>query len=303
LRFPADCPRLAFEGGSGSEAAEVNYGFAFYGSECVRTVADGARCGWGGRLHIGKVDFALEEHAKKFGVIIYDAEILKSQAVATYRLWMDFEQIQQDALLLKSPPIADLEMHSLELKRIDPVIRLPASSRGRELWEKIEALEPGKDHFSEYEKRCTEALQYLFESDLTAWVHQNETDTLHRFDLIARVSSQNDFWQCMRDRFRAQYIVFEFKNHTKKITQVEIYSTEKYLYPNALRGVAIIFSREGPDDHAMMAAKGALRESGKLILNCSNADLRSMLLGKDDGEEPSNLLLSILDEMLMSIER
>jgi hypothetical protein len=126
---------------------------------------------------------------------------------------------------------------------------------------------------------------------------------LHRFDLIARVSSNNDFWRCLQDRFGGQYVVFEFKNHSEKITQGEIYSTEKYLFPTALRSVAIIISRQGPNDHAEVAAKGALRESGKLILNLTNADLEFMLVGKDRGEEPSNLMLRVLDEMLMTIER
>ena len=78
--------------------------------------------------------------------------------------------------------------------------------------------------------------------------------------------------------------MFEFKNYEKPITQREIYTIEKYLYEKALRKVAIIISRKGADKHAKMAARGSLRESGKLIICLSDEDLKAMLQIKKGGK-------------------
>ena len=43
--------------------------------------------------------------------------------------------------------------------------------------------------------------------------------------------------------YKSRYIVFEFKNYNDEITQNEVYSTNKYLYREALRTVAIVISR------------------------------------------------------------
>ena len=52
-------------------------------------------------------------------------------------------------------------------------------------------------------------------------------------------------------------MIFEFKNYSEKITQKEIYTTERYLYAKALRSVAIIVSANGYEENAYWAAKGS----------------------------------------------
>jgi hypothetical protein len=98
-------------------------------------------------------------------------------------------------------------------------------------------------------------------------------------------------------------VVFEFKNHTRFITQGEIYSTEKYLFVPAMRSVALIISRKGADKNAKAVMRGALRETGKLMLSLSLDDIYKMLEMKDKGDDPNTLLFELLDEMLMKLER
>jgi len=156
----------------------------------------------------------------------------------------------------------------------------------------------------EFASRCTDVLTYTFEDDLSAWRPESATDTgLHRFDLIARISSNDEFWNSLIQDFRTRYIVFEFKNYQEKIKQTQIYTTEKYLYPAAMRATAIIISRLGADENALSAARGALRESGKLILNLSLDDVRHMLQKKDAGESPTDILVEKLDSILIRLER
>ena len=98
-------------------------------------------------------------------------------------------------------------------------------------------------------------------------------------------------------------MVFEFKNYNDPITQKEIYTTEKYLYSKALRSVGIVISAHGYDENAFWAAKGCLRENGKLIMLLETEDLIEMNKMKVDQEDPSNYLLDKLDELLLELEK
>ena len=158
----------------------------------------------------------------------------------------------------------------------------------------------------EYENLCTEILKELFMDDLSVWKEQKKSnDDLYRFDLICKIRDGrvNPFWRFLEEFFNTKYIIFEFKNYKEAITQKEIYTTEKYLYAKALRSVAIILSCHGADKNAEKAMRGALRENGKLIISISNEDIIHMLEAKKNNEEPSDDLYTMLDNMLMALEK
>ena len=70
--------------------------------------------------------------------------------------------------------------------------------------------------------------------------HAAATAVAQYMDLIARLvpKETSAFWQSLAQDFRCRYIVFEFRNYTEEISQNQIYTTEKYLYPTALRPAA-----------------------------------------------------------------
>ena len=199
-----------------------------------------------------------------------------------------------------------VDQKNLESARaaLEELTSQPTETKGHKLADELLAIPPSNSGAREFEKKCTEAIHYLFGSELSIKKEQVETDDrLHRFDLIARISSNNEFWLTLQNHFRGKYVIFEFKNHEECITQREIYTTEKYLYLPAMRSVAIIISRMGPDKNASHAARGALREHGKVIINLSVQDVCKMLRMKDTGSSTSDFMISILDEMLIKIER
>ncbi|MCD2424368.1 hypothetical protein LQ567_16430 [Niabella pedocola] len=176
-------------------------------------------------------------------------------------------------------------------------------SRANDLIEKLNDIALGTD-WKQFEDHCALILKYLFEIDLSGWVKQQRTDDgLSRFDLICKINSQDDFWRTLVQAFRSRYVLFEFKNYSSPIDQGQIYTTERYLYPTALRGSAIIITRRGGHENAIAAAKGALRESGKLILLLDENDLIEMIKRKERGDSPSDYLSDILDNHLISIAR
>ena len=128
-------------------------------------------------------------------------------------------------------------------------------------------------------------------------------DSLSRYDLISRIVSVDDFWRTLVHSFNSRYILFEFKNYSDQLPASQIYSTERYLYPKALRAVSMIIARQGASQNALTAAKGALRESGKLILILNQEDIEEMVRRKDRGDSPSDYLSDKLDEHLISLSR
>lgn len=76
------------------------------------------------------------------------------------------------------------------------------------------------------------------------------------------------------------------------------------MYGTALRKVAILVSRSGYDVHALQAAKGSLRENGKLILCLTSDNLLEMAGIMTQGiDEPANVLSKILDDLLIHLEK
>ena len=105
---------------------------------------------------------------------------------------------------------------------------------------------------------------------LGLWVVQERSNNgLYRFDLCCKIKNgvNQDFFVTIQNQFNTKYIVFEFKNYEDKITQKEIYTTEKYLYAKALRSVAIIVSRKGADENALAAAKGGTYKQLNILFN------------------------------------
>lgn len=169
-------------------------------------------------------------------------------------------------------------------------------------------IEKGKkqENSQEYERLCTEILESLFANDLTLWKEQRSSNAnLFRFDLICKIKNNvdKDFWNTIENHFHTKYIIFEFKNYSKKITQKEIFTTEKYLYAKGLRNVAIIISTKGTDKNADKAIRGVLRESGKVILSFNNNDLVEMLLRVKQGSDPADYLSEKLDNLLIELEK
>lgn len=172
------------------------------------------------------------------------------------------------------------------------------------LCSELKKIPSGKKGWSDYEKKCTEILRYLFDLDLTGWKNQQRTDDgLNRFDLLTRIRTVSDFWLFICNELNSRYVVFEFKNYKLKINQGQVLTTEKYLHQRALRSVAFIISRKGLSDNALKFSQGAMREHGKLIITLTDEDLCKMLDMKEKGDDPNDYMFEKVDSFLMSLPR
>lgn len=211
-----------------------------------------------------------------------------------------------DAIAPKKPEFYIFE--GTEEKPEHPVFEgAEEKSESEELKEKLRKIKPGKEQWRQYEEFCKTMLVYVLGDYLALWQSQENTDNgLYRFDLCCKIKDRvnQDFFNTIRQYFNTKYIVFEFKNNSEKITQKEIYTTEKYLYEKALRKVAIIISRKGADENALAAARGSFRESGKLILCLSDKEVIALINMKEKNEQPTGLFFeAMLDDLLIHLEK
>lgn len=209
---------------------------------------------------------------------------------------------EEELLALLSFSVDSIETCEGEI----PLGWMEHSSIARDLISELDNIKAGHDCFRKFEDACTDALKYLFSEDLALWENQkNSNKSLYRFDLVCRIKDNiyKSFWMIAEKYYSSKYVIFEFKNYNEKITQKEIYSTERYLYSKALRNLAIIIAKNGFDDNSVWAIKGSLRENGKLIIPITVDDLKIMLQAKENQNDPSMLLLEKLDGILCELEK
>lgn len=232
-----------------------------------------------------------------YGIHIWDVKNL---------LWLfeEFSDIKNEFISLLTYSIDDLQLEIPEPQLFE---EKQIEKRERTWEERLKNIQPGKEFFKEYEKICTEILKNILGEYLGLWaVQEHSNEELYCFDLCCKIKNgvDQDFFNTIQNYFNTKYIVFEFKNYKEKITQREIYTTEKYLYKKALRSVAIIVSREGASRNALLAAKGCLRENGKLILCLSDKDLNELIHIKEKGEQPTaEFFEAMLDDILIHLEK
>lgn len=174
--------------------------------------------------------------------------------------------------------------------------------------ERLSTIKAGKTDFHKYEVFCKDYVETIFISNIDHVTEQKTSNkNLYRYDLVASIKDEpNKFWKFIYDKFNSCFILFECKNYEKKISQEQIYLTERYLYSTALRNVAIILTRKGANRHAILAAQDVLKEHGKLILILDDNDIKKMenlYNGSEKDYSPSDYLLDKAKDFLLNLDK
>lgn len=225
------------------------------------------------------IERSMREWAElEFGIDIWDQDILLSKAGHSLPTLEQFFQ-RNGAVWF------DSEQSSSEEAARNGAIGAPdelVRAKGEELIEKLRDVPSGKKSAKAYEQICQAIIDYIFIDDLRDVRSQKRTvDGLNFYDLIYRVRPSHPFWTTLTRDFRARVVLFECKNYGKPIGPMQVFSTERYLSASALRPICFVLSRKPANEHAVQAAYGAMRESGKLLVFLSDDDLEAMLRAKD----------------------
>jgi Holliday junction resolvase-like predicted endonuclease len=231
----------------------------------------------------GYIDAARQAWAEdEFGIEIWDRDLLLQRAGPTTEPLLGFfkrldeQRSHERASSPTAPP--DVGEAADDGDQSDPQLE----PLGEALIANLTALPPGKKNAKAYEAICRDIIEYLFGDDLRDVRSQKRTaDGLNVYDLVYRVSPKHPFWVTLTRDFRARVVLFECKNYGKSIGAMQVFTTERYLSASAFRPVCFVLSRKAAHPHAVQAAAGAMRESGKLLVFLSDDDLIKMLKTKD----------------------
>ena len=182
---------------------------------------------------------------------------------------------------------------------------LSVKEKGLNLINRLAESDPGKNGADKkFEGLCADIIKFLFPDELRITedcIQVKTYDNLFVMDMVCPIKDKKSFWGFIQETFNTKFIVFEFKNYGNKIKQNLIFTTKKYLTRAALKSVAVIISREGFNGGAKAAARGCLREDGKLLLDINIQDLKEMINQKIEGSEPSDYLLERTEDFLIRI--
>lgn len=175
-----------------------------------------------------------------------------------------------------------------------------ATVKAHFLIEQLRNCQPGKTDAYAFEKICTECIEWLFHDDLGQFSAQHRTQGgVLRTDLVCVNRGVHECWKFLRDNY-GRYVLFEFKNYAGALKPDVIFNSSKYFCEHAHRNVLIFVSRKGMTPQAHQASLRYIR-SHQLMIDLNEKQIIQMLLLKANGKDPSDFLMKLIDEFMLSI--
>jgi hypothetical protein len=183
-------------------------------------------------------------------------------------------------------------------------------SRYNEFIQKLESCPCGMSGWSTFENLCVEILEYLFNPCIKLHSKQPRTySDVNRMDAIFSnrniTPSENHpikNWYYLYKELQARLILFEFKNYdASEITHDEVNQTRNYL-TEPMGKLAIMICSKKPVDKAHRQRNIVYTQEKKVILFLTKDDLREMLAIKERGEEPSDLIVDMVESFYIQHE-
>ncbi|MCX5734706.1 MAG: hypothetical protein NTW68_10305 [candidate division NC10 bacterium] len=178
-------------------------------------------------------------------------------------------------------------------------------SRATELCEMLEACPPGRAGWRQFEDRCIDTLRYLFVPPLAEPKIQPRTYSgVDRRDAVFpnRNFDTTNNWSLLYKELDARLVLFEFKNYAlEEIGKEEINQTRNYLTKTMGR-LAIICCNRLPSRAAHVKRNTVFSEERKVILFTTTDHLKEMLLMKDRCDDPSDLVMDLVEYFYLQHE-
>lgn len=149
----------------------------------------------------------------------------------------------------------------------------------------------------------TEALTHLFVPPLREpKVQARSHSGVDRRDLLFpnRNYGKPNNWGHLLTQHQARMVLVDIKNYEQEIGKDEVNQVSNYLN-EAVGGFGLIVSRTGPNHAAQVRQTAAFREE-KLVLVVTFEHVREMLYLKERGEDPSDLIMDIVERFYVDWE-
>jgi hypothetical protein len=174
-----------------------------------------------------------------------------------------------------------------------------------ELRRRLAECPAGRSGWKEFEDICIEILRFLFVPPLNEPLIQPRSYSgIDRRDAVfpnRNIESSNN-WGHLYKELQARMILFEFKNYnTEEIGKDETNQTRNYM-KQPMGRLGIICCNQTPNDAAHIKRNSIFSEEGKVILFVTVEHLKEMLLIKERGEDPSDLIMDLIEAFYVQHE-
>ena len=147
----------------------------------------------------------------------------------------------------------------------------------------LENISPGRDDCQKYQEKCKDIFEYLFSPPLGKPHYENRDETnTNRRDIIFPNYAEAGFWKFLRNKYTADYIVFDAKNYKADIKKDAVLQMSNYLKSFGIGLFGIILSRKQPSKGALVTRREHWIAYKKLIVFLNDVDVKQMLKTKED---------------------
>ena len=157
----------------------------------------------------------------------------------------------------------------------------------------------------QFEEVCIDVLRYLFVPPLTEPIIQPRTYSgVDRRDAVFpnRNLQPSNNWGHLYHELGARLVLFEFKNYeADEVGKDETNQTRNYL-TDPMGRLAVICCNREPNRAAHLKRNSIFSQDGKVILFVTRERLVEMLFIKERGEDPSDLILDMLERFYLQHE-
>lgn len=176
-------------------------------------------------------------------------------------------------------------------------------SQINELIQKLDDCPLGTAGWATFENVCTEILTFLFVPPLRNPQRQaktlsgiNRRDAIYPNRNIAPSEVENSKnWHHLIQELNARLILIEYKNYNEtEIGPGEVNCALNYL-TNPMGRLAILVCSKEPNEQARIRRNTIYSNEQKVILFLTKDHLKEMLLMKERGEDPSDLIIDLLE--------
>jgi hypothetical protein len=171
-----------------------------------------------------------------------------------------------------------------------------------DLVQQLSECPAGTPGWLQYQKLVGRILAHLFcpPLDRPLYEHSDFSST-NRRDFIFPNYASDGFWQFLRSRYSADYVVVDAKNAKGKIQKPHILQIANYLKEHGVGRFGMILCREGSDRGAIATLREQWVLHGKLIIVLTHRDIEDMLLAKAASGDASSVIGAHIQRFRLSM--
>jgi hypothetical protein len=178
----------------------------------------------------------------------------------------------------------------------------PALPTEQVLTQRLQAVQPGKKDWVDYQKLIAEIVEYLFHPPLSRVLTEvaNQPKT-NRRDFIMPNYAVSGFWNYMRQYYDAHYVVGDAKNLANPMSKNAVLQVANYLSQHGVGLFGMVVTRIPGDRASQVTRREQWLYHRKLILAIDDTDIRQMIAIKASGSDPSELIRQKIEDFRLAI--